>query len=79
MVEKMRLVAMLNDALVFEEISILPLLDTLLGKLSESRIDDAVKREVGERIRVLHQDTVQHSMALSKMVRRVVESGKDEY
>jgi len=79
LVDKMQLLTMLNEALDYEEVGVLPLLALFTKKLRVSQLDEAVKAEVGERLWKMHVETMEHARMLTKMLKRAVEGDRDEY
>jgi len=79
LVGKMQFLTMLIEALAFEEVSVLPILDLFKRKLRASQLDEAIKEEVEEKLWKIQAETVGHAKVLTRMLKRVVEVDRDEY
>lgn len=79
LVGKKRLLAMLTEALALEEVEVMSLLNLFLRKLRASRLDEEVKAEVEEKVIHLFGETTDHARTLTRMLREVAGSDRDEY
>jgi len=79
MVDKRKLLIMLTEALVFEEITVTPLLHEFLTRVGKSELDEMVKLTASEKTHHMLEETVEHSKTLSEIIRGVAESDRDEY
>ena len=75
----MQLLTMLIEALAYEEVRMLPLLDLFKRKLRTSQLDEAVKAEVEKKLWKIQAETVKHARMLTGMLKRTVEGDRDEY
>lgn len=79
MVNRQRVLIMLTEALSFEEIRAIPLLQEFLSRLGKSEIDEMVKLEAEEKARHILDETVEHARTLTDMIKEVAGSDREEY
>jgi len=74
MVNRNRFLSKLNDALVLEEIQVLPLINQIVHKLRASSLDDSVKIEVERKLWRLQVESCDHAKMLTGLMKKVMES-----
>jgi len=77
--DKDRLVSFLVEALTIEEVPALTKLAQVESLISQSDLDEEVKCKVFDSIRVLRQESVEHSKVFSDLLTMVLKSDKNEY
>lgn len=74
MVNKTRLLPILNDAILFEEVQALPLITHIIHKLRASSLEDSVKIEIEEKLWRIQVETINHAKTLTGFMKKLLAS-----
>lgn len=79
MVERNEAIITLAEALQFEEVIVIPKLQTFLSNLRRSNIGERVKDEIEKRALHMLKETSEHSGILTELLRKVAGGSQNEY
>ena len=79
MVDKNQFLSELNEALILEEIQVLPFIDQIIRELKASSLDEMIKTEVEEKLWILKVESINHAKMITGLMKQVMASEKDEY
>jgi len=79
MVEKNEAIIMLAEALQFEEVIVIPRLQTFLYKLRRSDIGEPARSEIEKKVTFLINATSNHAKTLTELLRKVAGGSQHEY